>query len=107
MDKVSTTKKSEDHPTTNDPLHIACKILQNVVVSVANKAETKGLFFYSQEAIPIRYLLEQLGHPQLPTSGVHSQKYTPKIQQIIGHVLFFAQGPRLKTDFLLLLETWC
>ena len=37
------------------------------VVASAAEAETAGLFFNAQEALPIRYLLEQLGHKQPPT----------------------------------------
>ena len=53
-------------PTRNGPLHIVCKTLRHVVASAA-EAETGGLFINAQEAIPIRYLLTQLGHPQPPT----------------------------------------
>ena len=37
------------------------------MVASAAEAETAGLFFNAQEALPIRYLLEQLGHKQPPT----------------------------------------
>ena len=48
------------------PLHIVCKTLRHVVASAAG-AETAALFFNSQEAIPIRYILSKLGHKQPPT----------------------------------------
>ena len=53
-------------PPRNGPLHIVCKTLRHVVASAAG-AETAALFFNSQEAIPIRYILSKLGHKQPPT----------------------------------------
>lgn len=53
-------------PPCNGPLHIICKTLRHVVASTA-EAETAGLFFNTQEALPICYLLSKLGHPQPPT----------------------------------------
>ena len=53
-------------PTPNGPIHVVCKTLRHVVASAA-EAETAALFFNAQEAIPIRYLLEQLGHKQPKT----------------------------------------
>ena len=50
----------------NGPLHIVCKTLRHVVASAA-EAETAALFFNSQEALPIRYILSKLGHKQPPT----------------------------------------
>ena len=55
------------HPTPlNAPILIICKTIKNVVASAA-EAETGGLFLNGQEIIPIRYLLEQMSHPQPPT----------------------------------------
>ena len=56
-----------DNPTQNRPIHVVCKTLRHVVASVA-EAETAALFFNAQEAIPIWYLLEKLGHKQPATS---------------------------------------
>jgi hypothetical protein len=53
-------------PKRNGPLHIVCKTLKHVVASAA-EAETGGLFINAQETIPLRYVLQQLGHEQPPT----------------------------------------
>ena len=53
--------------STNAPIHTACKRLRNVVSSAA-EAETGGIFYNSQYAIPIRRILDVLGHKQ-PVSG--------------------------------------
>ena len=45
---------------------VECKTLKHVVLSAA-KAETAGVFHNSQKAIPMRYILEQLGYQQPPT----------------------------------------
>ena len=54
------------HPDINGAILIECKALRHVVSSAA-EAETAGIFHNAQRAIPIRYILEQLGHPQPPT----------------------------------------
>jgi hypothetical protein len=53
-------------PPNNGPLHTTSHILRNVMASAA-ESEVGALFVNSQEAIPIRYALEELGHPQPPT----------------------------------------
>jgi hypothetical protein len=50
----------------NGALLIECKTLRHVVASSA-EAETAGLFHNAQIAVPIRYMLNQLGHPQPAT----------------------------------------
>ena len=50
----------------NAPLQVICKILRHVV-ALAAEAETAGLFFNTQEAIPIRYIFPLIGHPQPKT----------------------------------------
>ena len=54
------------HPDVNGAILVECKALKHVVSSAA-EAETAGVFHNAQIAIPIRYMLEQLGHPQPPT----------------------------------------
>ena len=54
------------HPTINGAILVECKTLKHVVSSAA-EAETAGVFYNAQKAIPIRYILEQLGHQQPPT----------------------------------------
>ena len=53
-------------PTTNGAILIECKTLRHVVASSA-EAETAGLFHNAQVAIPIRYILTEMGHPQPAT----------------------------------------
>ncbi len=52
--------------TPNGPILTECKTIRTVVASAA-KAETHGIFHNAQTALPIRYLLLQMGHPQPPT----------------------------------------
>jgi hypothetical protein len=54
------------HPTLNGAILVECKTLRHVVSSAA-EAETGGLFQNAQVAIPIRHILEALGHPRPPT----------------------------------------
>ena len=65
--------------TTNEgPLHspilIECKTLRHVVASSA-EAEVAGVFHNAQIAIPIRYILTSLGHPQ-PTTNIITDNST-------------------------------
>jgi hypothetical protein len=53
-------------PPNNGTLHTTSHILRNVMASAA-ESEVGALFVNSQEAIPIRYALEELGHQQPPT----------------------------------------
>jgi hypothetical protein len=53
-------------PQLNGPIHIVCHKLCNVMAS-ATKAEVQGLLVNSQDAVPIRTMLEELNHPQPPT----------------------------------------
>ena len=55
-----------DTTFTNGAIHIECKTLRHVVASLA-EAETAGVFHNAQIAVPIRYVLEKMGHPQRPT----------------------------------------
>ena len=55
-----------NNPFINAAILIECKTLRHVVASSA-EAETAGVFHNAQRAVPIRYLLTQLGHPQPAT----------------------------------------
>ena len=61
-----------NNPTTtnrslyNGAILVECKTLRHVVSSAA-EAETNGVFQNAKQALPIRNLLEQMGHPQSPT----------------------------------------
>lgn len=53
-------------PMINGAINVKCKTIQNVVSSV-DEAETGGVYFNAQRAIPICIALEEMGHPQPPT----------------------------------------
>ncbi len=53
-------------PRPNGPIMVICRTLRHVVNSVA-EAETAGVFINANEAIPCRYILEALDHPQPAT----------------------------------------
>ena len=55
-----------EHPDINRAILVECKTIRYVVSSAA-EAETVGIFHNAQVVIPIRYILQQLGHPQPPT----------------------------------------
>jgi hypothetical protein len=65
LSDVSTT--TPPNPRPNGAVHVLCKTLRGVPSSAA-EAETGGLFLNSQEAVPIKIALEEMGHPQ-PTTG--------------------------------------
>ena len=50
----------------NASILVECKTLRHVVASAA-EAEASGLYHNAQTILPIRTLLEALGHPQKPT----------------------------------------
>ena len=54
------------HPTLNAAIHVECKTLRHVVSSAA-EAEIGGVYHNAQTAIPIRTILQALGHIQPPT----------------------------------------
>lgn len=59
---------SNDAPsrTPNAPILVECKTLRHAVASAA-EAETSGIYHNDQTILPIRTLLEALGHPQKST----------------------------------------
>ena len=62
-----TTDSLEPKPPLNAPVHVECRLLKHVVSSSA-EAETGGIYANCQAAIPIRHMLQALGHAQLPTA---------------------------------------
>ncbi len=54
-------------PPNNGAIHVLCSIMRKVVSSAA-KAELAALFHNGKEANPLRIALEELGHPQPPTT---------------------------------------
>jgi len=60
------TKPPTTPPRNNGPIHTTSNILRHVMASAA-EAEVGALFINSQDAIPLRNTLIELGHPQPPT----------------------------------------
>ena len=58
-------KRAED-PNLNGAILVECKALKNAASSAA-ESETSGIFYNDQKAIPMRHILAELGHQQLPT----------------------------------------
>jgi hypothetical protein len=52
-----------ENPTPNGPVHVESRILKNVM-SAASEAEIAALFHNGKEAVYIRQILTELGHPQ-------------------------------------------
>jgi hypothetical protein len=53
-------------PPENGAIHVNSTILKVVVASAA-EAETGAMFYNSQDAVPMRVALDEMGHPQPPT----------------------------------------
>ena len=51
----------------NGAIHIECRTLRHVVSSAA-EAETNGVFQNAKIALPICHILNEIGHPQPPTT---------------------------------------
>ena len=60
------TRAPNTNPTLNGPIHTISKIMSKVMSSAA-EAEIVATFINSQEAVPVRTTLAELGHPQLAT----------------------------------------
>ena len=74
-DKHSEMKMTPtNHPRLNGPIHSISRILSNVMGS-ATKAEIGAAYINVQEAVPIRTLLRELGHPQ-PATPTQVNNYT-------------------------------
>jgi len=61
-----TPTANDPMPPDNVPLHVLCRIMWQVVSSMA-EAELGALFLNAQSACPIRTALDELGHPQPAT----------------------------------------
>ena len=59
---LSNLPTNSDLVRPNGPILTKCKTIRTVVASAA-EAETHGIFHNAQIALPIRYLLRQMGHP--------------------------------------------
>ena len=69
-----TFQPHRDTPIPHGPLLVECKTLRHVVASSA-EAEIAGVFHNAQIAIPIRYMLLKLDHPQ-PATPIKTDKTT-------------------------------
>ena len=84
-------------PTTNGAILLECKTLRHVVASSA-EAETAGLFHNAQVAIPIRYILTEMGLLNRPLQSkltmsrpmLSSMPTSPKGNQSHGHAILLA-----------------
>ena len=63
---LSAHPNKTNNPTINAAIQVECKTLQHVVSSSA-EAEVAGIFHNATMALPMRHILESLGHPQPPT----------------------------------------
>jgi hypothetical protein len=59
----------------NGAIMIECRTLRNVVTSAA-EAETHGVFYNAKQAIPLRHILEQLGHKQFQPTPIKTDNST-------------------------------
>ena len=59
-------KKSPKGVQPNDPIHLECKVLTNVMSSVA-EAEYRSCFHNGQNSAPMRVTLNEMVHPQPKT----------------------------------------
>ena len=64
--------KQYDH---NGEILIECRTLHNIVSSAA-EAETHGVFQNAKQSIPIRYILDQIGHKQLQPTPIKTDNST-------------------------------
>jgi hypothetical protein len=69
--------KPDQPPAPNDPsppmngaIVVPCKVMCEVLLSSASKAELATLFYNGKEGAPLHITLEELGHPQPPTPMV-------------------------------------
>ena len=58
--------ENDTFPTNNGAVHTVAQIIKAVMSSAA-EAELGALYINSREAVPIRHLLEEMGHKQPPT----------------------------------------
>ena len=59
----------------NGPILIECRTLRSVVTSAA-ESETHGVFHNAKKALPIKYLLEQMRHPQINPIPIRTDNST-------------------------------
>ena len=67
---------SKDGRQFNAPIEVLAKVIKPVMGSAA-EAEVAALYLNAQEAIPLRYCLEELGHPQ-PATIIRTDNQTAK-----------------------------
>ena len=93
----------------NGPIHTVSKILHNMMASAA-EAEIGATFHNGQEAVPIHTTLQELGHPQPPTSihvnnstaeGFANGTIKQKISKAIDMRFYWIQDRTRKGQFLI------
>ena len=67
---------STDGQVFNAPMTVLATVIKPVMGSSA-EAEVAALYLNAQEAIPLRYCLEELGHPQ-PATIIRTDNQTAK-----------------------------
>ena len=66
-----------------DPILVEYRVLQHVVISAA-ECEIVNVFHNVQKAIPIQYILNQIGHPQPATHlGMDNKSVNRFLRKII------------------------
>jgi hypothetical protein len=67
VDPTKPPLPSDPEPPQNGAIQVHCQIMREVLFSAA-EAELAAVFHNGKEACPLRACLEELGHPQPPTS---------------------------------------
>jgi hypothetical protein len=65
LDPTRQPLATDKHPPENGAIHVNSTILKVVVASAA-EAEIGAMFYNSQDAVPMRVALAEMGHPQPP-----------------------------------------
>ena len=83
----------------NAPILVECCALKHIITFTA-ECETAGVFHNAKTAIPIRYILNELGHHQLPipltmdnntTDEFIKSNIRQKKIQILGHEVLWVE----------------
>ena len=73
--RLSNALTTPSTPHDNGAILIECKTIRNVVTSAA-EAETHGVFHNAKQAIPIRHILNAIGHPQIAPTPIKTDNST-------------------------------
>jgi hypothetical protein len=75
IDPTQPPLSADPDPPDNGAIQILCQIMREVL-STAAESELAALFHNGKEACPMRSCLEELGHPQQPTTPIRTNKST-------------------------------